>query len=279
MTVARTRTEKLIGLLSRNAAFDKVIQSLQRNSYRLFTRLLIRDDVVFLNFGYEEDPPMGVPLAASDEPNRLPIQLYHRTGTQVDLTGKKVLEVSSGLGGGASYLTRTQHPASYTGLDLNTVAIQFCRKRHNVPGLDFVHGNAQSLPFADQSFDVVINVEASLHYPDLAGFLTEVKRVLRPGGHFLYTDIRDADQIPEWEATLADAPMRLLSQQDISADVIRGLQKNPLLDQIPRRVPNIPFLRNIANDLIGRAGSLIRRRLENGEASYRLYCFAKDEAA
>jgi SAM-dependent methyltransferase len=279
MTVARTRTEKLIGLLSRNAAFDKVIQSLQRNSYRLFTRLLIRDDVVFLNFGYEEDPPMGVPLAASDEPNRLPIQLYHRTGTQVDLTGKKVLEVSSGLGGGASYLTRTQHPSSYTGLDLNTVAIQFCRKRHNVPGLDFVHGNAQSLPFADQSFDVVINVEASLHYPDLAGFLTEVKRVLRPGGHFLYTDIRDADQIPEWEATLADAPMRLLSQQDISADVIRGLQKNPLLDQIPRRVPNIPFLRNIANDLIGRAGSLIRRRLENGEASYRLYCFAKDEAA
>jgi SAM-dependent methyltransferase len=279
MTVARTRTEKLIGLLSRNAAFDKVIQSLQRNSYRLFTRLLIRDDVVFLNFGYEEDPPMGVPLAASDEPNRLPIQLYHRTGTQVDLTGKKVLEVSSGLGGGASYLTRTQHPASYTGLDLNTVAIQFCRKRHNVPGLDFVHGNAQSLPFADQSFDVVINVEASLHYPDLAGFLTEVKRVLRPGGHFLYTDIRDADQIPEWEATLADAPMRLLSQQDISADVIRGLQKNPLLDQIPRRVPNIPFLRNIANNLIGRAGSLIRRRLENGEASYRLYCFAKDEAA
>jgi len=187
-----------------------------------------------------------------------------------------VLEVSCGHGGGASYLVRTLGPASYTGLDLNTVAIQFCRKRHNVPGLDFVHGNAQSLPFADQSFDVVINVEASLHYPDLAGFLTEVKRVLRPGGHFLYTDIRDADQIPEWEATLADAPMRLLSQQDISADVIRGLQKNPLLDQIPRRVPNIPILRNIANDLIGRAGSLIRRRLENGEASYRLYCFAKD---
>jgi SAM-dependent methyltransferase len=276
MAVTRTRSEKLVGLLSRNAAIDKVIQSLQANSYRLFTRLLIRDDVVFLNFGYEEDPPMGVPLAASDEPNRLPIQLYHRTGTQVDLTGKKVLEVSSGLGGGASYLTRTQHPASYTGLDLNTVAIQFCRKRHNVPGLDFVHGNAQSLPFADQSFDVVINVEASLHYPDLAGFLTEVKRVLRPGGHFLYTDIRDADQIPEWEATLADAPMRLLSQQDISAEVIRGLYKNPLLDQIPRRVPNIAFLRNIANDLVGRAGSLIRRRLDNGEASYRLFDFAKD---
>jgi hypothetical protein len=43
--------------------------------YPLLTRRLDADDVVFLNYGYEEDPPMGVPLAAPDEPDRSCIQL------------------------------------------------------------------------------------------------------------------------------------------------------------------------------------------------------------
>ncbi len=134
---------------------------------------------------------MALPLAASDEPNRFGIQLYHRVATQADLNGKQVLEVSCGHGGGASYLVRTLHPASYTGLDFNADGIAFCRKRHKLPGLDFVHGDAESLPFADQSFDAVINVEASHAYPRFPRFLAEVVRVLRPGGHFLYADFRD----------------------------------------------------------------------------------------
>jgi hypothetical protein len=98
----------------------------------------VGNDVVFPNFGYEEDPPMALPLEPSDEPNRYCIQLYHVTAPQVDLTGKKVLEVSCGAGGGASYMMRTLSPACYTGLDLNPVSIDLARKSHNVPGLDFV---------------------------------------------------------------------------------------------------------------------------------------------
>ena len=148
------------------------------------THLLGGDDWLFFNCGYEEDPPMALPLEASDEPNRFFIQLYHRTATQVDLSGKRVLEVSCGHGGGASYLTRTLHPASYTGLDLNPAGIEFCQRRHNLPGLDFVHGDAENLPFADQSFDAVINVEASHRYPHFPRFLAEVARVLAPGRAF-----------------------------------------------------------------------------------------------
>lgn len=38
----------------------------------------VGDHVVFFNFGYEEDPPMALPLSESDEPNRYCIQLYRR---------------------------------------------------------------------------------------------------------------------------------------------------------------------------------------------------------
>ena len=206
-------TESLIDRLNRNPILLKLLNLRFKYGYRFLSCLLTRDDVLFLNYGYEEDSPMALPLTASDEPDRFPIQLYHRTATQVDLGGKKVLGVSCGHGGGASYLMRTLHRASYTGLDLNTVGIEFCRKRHNLPGLDFVHGNAESLPFPDQSFDAVINVEAAINYQNVPRFFAEVERVLRPGGHFLYADIRYADEIAAWEAELANIPMRLVSDR------------------------------------------------------------------
>ncbi len=189
--------------------------------YPLATRLM--GDLVFLDWAYEEDPPMALPLEASDEPNRTHINLYHRTATQADLSGKRVLEVSCGQGGGASYLVRTLHPASYTGLDLNPNGIAFCQKTHNLPGLDFVHGNAEDLPFDDQSFDAVLNVEASHLYPRFPRFLAEVMRVLSPGGHFLHTDVRPRAQVDEWEAALAEFPMRMVSKRIINEEVMRGI--------------------------------------------------------
>lgn len=271
----RTPTERLIDRLNRNPILLKILDLRFTLGYRLLSSLLTRDDVLFLNYGYEEDPPMALQLASSDEPDRFPIQLYHRTATQVDLAGKEILEISCGHGGGASYLMRTLHPKSYTGLDLNTVGIEFCRRRHTLSGLSFVHGNAENLPFPDQCFDAVINVEAAINYRDVPRFFAEVQRVLRLGGHFLYADIRYADEIATWEAQLADIPMRLLSEKVINAEVMRGLENSRLLDQVTRRLPNIGFLRGIASDYAGGPGSLICRRLQSGEASYRLFCFSK----
>jgi ubiquinone/menaquinone biosynthesis C-methylase UbiE len=276
VALRRTPTESLIDRLNRNPILLKLLNLRFEYGYRFLSRLLTRDDVLFLNYGYDEDPPMALPLAATDEPDRFPIQLYHRTATQVDLVGKTVLEVSCGHGGGASYLVRSLHPASYTGLDLNPVGIEFCRTRHNLPGLSFVQSNAERLPFPDRSFDAVINVEAAINYQNVPRFFAEATRVLRPGGHFLYADIRYADEIATWEADIAGIPMRLVSERVISAEVMRGLEKNRLLDQINRRLPNIAFLRRIADDYAGGPGSLIYRRLQNGEASYRLFCFTRD---
>jgi SAM-dependent methyltransferase len=252
-----------------------VMKAFAKVFYPLFTRL-VAGDGQFLNDGYEEDPPMALPLAASDEPNRFPIQLYHRTATQADLSGKRVLEVGSGHGGGASYLTRTLQPASYTGLDLNPAAIASCRERHDVPGLDFVHGNAEDLPFAAETFDAVVNVESSHCYPHFSRFLAEVARVLRPGGHFLYTDLRPRLGTADWEAALAGAPLRMVSERIINAEVLRALDERSdgSLEVLSRQLPGP--LQGIGREAYHVKGSRFYRDLESDEFSWRMYYFVKD---
>ncbi len=243
--------------------------------YPFVTRRLAADEVLFLNYAYEEDPPCRLPLAADDEPNRGCIQLYHHVATQVNLQGCKVLEVSCGHGGGASYLTRTLHPASYTALDLNRAGIAFCRRRHRIGGLDFVRGDAEQLPFADAMFDAVINVEASHCYGSLARFCAEVARVLRPGGHFLYADFRLNFAVDAWEATLAGAPLRRLAMRDITAEVARGMELNSERSNalIVRHLPR-PF-HALGADFAGLRGSRFHTAALRRELSYRSYCFEK----
>jgi SAM-dependent methyltransferase len=244
--------------------------------YPFLTRRLSTQEITFLNYGYEDDPPLGLPLDASDEPNRYSINLYHQVASQVDLTGKKVLEASCGHGGGASYITRTLKPASYTGLDYNPDGVEYCRKHHPVPGLDFVHGDAENLPFGDESFDAVINVEASHAYPQLSRFLSEVARVLRPGGDFLYADFRGSSEFPGWDAALADMPLRQVSKRVINDSVVRSLDNSAQhkLDLISHQLP--AFLRPFGRHFAGVPGTGIYNVIKSGDAEYRIYHFTKD---
>ncbi len=250
--------------------------------YPFLTRRVRGEEVLFLNYAFETEPPLGLELPPQDEPNRACIQLYHQVATQTQLRGKAVLEVSCGHGGGASYLARTMRPASYTGLDLNATGIGFCRKRHaEVPALSFVQGDAEKLPFAEESFDAVINVEASHCYPAFPRFLEEVARVLRPGGHFLYADFRFADDhgIAKWERMLAQAPLRQIAFRDIGAEVLRGMERNAQRSQalIGRHLPS--FLHRLGRDFAGVPGSRVYNALRQGTLSYRAGCFVKPVVA
>jgi SAM-dependent methyltransferase len=243
--------------------------------YPFLTRRLRGQEVLFLNYAYEEEPPMGIPLQPDDEPNRACIQLYHHVATQIPLRGKQVLEVSCGHGGGAAYLARTLQPEGYTALDLNPAGIRFCRQRHQVDGLSFVQGDAQNLPHKANTFDAVINVEASHCYPAFPRFLAEVARVLRPGGHLLYADFRFSDGIAAWEQALASAPLQILRTRNINAEVLRGMNRNSLrsLDLIARHLPK--FLHALGRDFAGVQGSRIYNAISSGELSYRSYCLKK----
>jgi ubiquinone/menaquinone biosynthesis C-methylase UbiE len=202
-----------------------LVTNLVKRAYPMATGRLASTDVVFLNYGYEDDPPMAIPLSESDEVNRYFIQLYHRTVACTDLTDKRVLEVSCGHGGGASYIARYLHPSSYVGLDLNPKGIEFCRRTHKLPGLEFVRGDAVKLPFPDESFDAVVNVEASHGYASFAAFLGEVTRVLRPGGDFLYADLRHRYVVADWEADFAASALLPISCEPINEQVVRGMER------------------------------------------------------
>ena len=105
---------------------------------------------------------------------------------------------------------------SYTGLDYNPDGVAYCTEHHKLPGLNFMHGNAEDLPFPDNSFDAVVNVEASHAYPTLSKFLSEVARVLKPGGNLLYADFRGRPEFPVGRALDAMA-LRQVSKRVINA--------------------------------------------------------------
>ena len=243
--------------------------------YPFLTRRLHGEEVLFLNYAFETAPPMNIPITPGDEKNRACIQLYHHVATQVPLAGKTVLEVSCGHGGGAAYLTRTLRPKSYTGLDLNPAGVRFCRERHRVDGLNFINGDAENLSFAADSFDAVINVEASHCYPHFPKFLAEVARVLKPGGHFLYADFRFRERWAEWDAALAAAPFKIENSRTINAEVLRGMEKNSAHSQdlIARHLPKI--LHGIGRDFAGTRGSRIYNALKNDDLAYRSYRLVK----
>jgi ubiquinone/menaquinone biosynthesis C-methylase UbiE len=218
-----------------------------------------------------------MPLDQADEPNRYPIQLCDSTASQNGgLAGKRVLEVGCGRGGSASYLMRTQGPESYVGLDLSTIGIDFCQRRHQLPGLEFVHGHAENLPFPPGSFDAVINIESSHCYPHFDRFLSEVTRVLRPGGAFLYADVRQSFQCAKWDAALSGVPgLRVMSQRNINAEIVRGIELNtPHWAAMWERV--VPrFMRPLVDAPV--TGSFIYRDVKSGQLVYRMYYLAKGD--
>jgi len=120
-------------------------------------------EVTCMNFGFKSDDQPKTDHPAESEPERHCLQMHHKIATAAgDSTGLNVLEVGSGRGGGSAHTKRCLRPARMTGLDCASQAIDFCATKH--PDVVFVHGDAEDLPFEDEEFDFVINVESSHCY-------------------------------------------------------------------------------------------------------------------
>ncbi len=102
---------------------------------------------------------------------------------------QQLLDVGCGIGGSSLYLAN-KFSAEVTGITLSAVQASRAKERAIDFGLEdkaqFQVANALSMPFADNSFDLVWSLESGEHMPDKAKFLAECYRVLKPGGKFIF---------------------------------------------------------------------------------------------
>jgi ubiquinone/menaquinone biosynthesis C-methylase UbiE len=96
--------------------------------------------------------------------------------------GLRVLEIGCGCGSEAEGFARAG--AHYTAVDLTNAAVTVTQRRFQLAGLHghFTQGDAEDLPFADGSFDLVYSHGVLHHTPRTARAIQEVHRVLSPGG-------------------------------------------------------------------------------------------------
>jgi len=99
-----------------------------------------------------------------------------------EFAGARLLEVGCGMG--TDLLQFARAGASVTGVDLTPRSIQISQQHFAVYGAsgDFAISDAEHLPFANESFDVVYSNGVLHHTPDTAGAVREVHRVLRSNG-------------------------------------------------------------------------------------------------
>lgn len=243
--------------------------------YWYISRIDADNEIVFMNYGYE-DPSQKIKLDKEDESNRYSIQLYHRLASAVDLKNKNIVEIGCGRGGGLSYITKTFSPSAALGIDLEDRAVKFAGKYHTDNGLSFKQGDAHFLPIESNTYDALINVESSHRYLNMDQFLSEVSRVLKDDGYFLYTDFRFPEEMPALRKSLNSLDLKLIDEQIINPNVLAALvndterRKNLVEKLIPR------FLQKTAINFAGVVDSPTYNQILSGELVYYLYIFQKN---
>jgi ubiquinone/menaquinone biosynthesis C-methylase UbiE len=113
----------------------------------------------------------------------------------VELDGATaLLDVGCGSGAAArcaaARCVAGERQLNVVGVDVDPAQVALARERAgDDPRLTFREANATQLPFEDSQFDVVVSFMATHHIADWQSALSEMRRVLRPGGHLLYADM------------------------------------------------------------------------------------------
>lgn len=261
-------------MCNRSPAFSKWSRWMMYNMFAL----VIREPVWrFMNYGYDNSENDGESplLDEEDEDHRYSIQLYHHLLKEVNMEKKRVLEVGCGRGGGSEYIRKYFDSEHVTGLDFSRRAISFCRRNNSADRLKFITGDAENMPFDDESFDILVNVESSHCYNSMKRFLEQVKRVLSDGGYFLMTDFRDIAHVDLLLKDIQESGLILRSSKDITPAVCKALEtdNDARLALINKGVPG--FLLPLFKEFAGVKGSLIHRKFNENQTRYMSFVLQK----
>lgn len=122
-------------------------------------------------------------IFASDDlfQNKLHLQRYQFTLDSIQ-RGERCLEVGAGLGVLSQMLCA--HGVRYSGIEIDPEACE--QAQHRVGSRDLIQqADAHDLPFADNSFDVIVCLEVLEHLQDYRRALSEIHRVLQPSGKLI----------------------------------------------------------------------------------------------
>jgi ubiquinone/menaquinone biosynthesis C-methylase UbiE len=164
-------------------------------------------------------------------------------------------------------------------MDIAQSAVDLASKIHSLPNLRFIQGSAENIPLADNSIDVVLNVESCHAYGSVDKFLSEVKRVLKPGGYLLLVDFRDVENMNLLRRQLENSGMEILSEENIGPNVVRAMEAE---DDVKRaRIKKLfpPRWQELFSEFAGVVGSRIHTNLKSGARLYHRFVLKKPEAS
>jgi len=254
--------------------------ALRRPMWKIWHKLLLRFDndstVNFMNYGFVGlNGEKQIELEEGDEINRYCIQLYDHVVSRADIKNKRVLEVGSGRGGGANYIARYYKPEKYTGIDISSGVIKFCNKTYNTPGLSFVEGIAEKIPYESSSFDALVNVESARCYSDISTFFNEAHRVLTNDGQFLFADMIEEKDLYDVREKLQVCGFKIDEQLNITKNVAKGLDLDSKRREnlIENKIPGM--LKKSFGKFAGTKGSTRYNSFNNGKFQYWSFVLSK----
>ncbi|BAT59708.1 putative methyltransferase YcgJ [Variibacter gotjawalensis] len=153
-------------------------------------------------------------------------------------SGWQVLDVATGAGHVAYAFA--PHVARVWATDITDEMLAIVREQaaeRKLPNIRAAHAKAESLPFEDATFDLVTSRIAPHHFDSIADFLSETRRVLKPGGIFALVDnvvpegavgdyvnaferFRDPSHLrawdmAEWRAAISKAGLSVTHEEEI----------------------------------------------------------------
>lgn len=112
------------------------------------------------------------------------------------LRPERILETAAGTGIVTRAVGEALPEATIVATDINPALVEFAAVRSHSDRVEFQRADAQELPFADASFDLVLSVFGVMFFPDKVQANGEARRVLRPGGRYVLVTFDRLDRNP-----------------------------------------------------------------------------------